>query len=70
MRFIIETTDDTIRAQIALQIQGCETLRDVRDSLQFESSPFAGNFIYLGGHHVAVHHTKQCDRIAVITGPK
>ena len=45
---------NTFLAQVAKQIQGCETIDDVAASLAFESSPFAHNMIYKGGSHVAI----------------
>lgn len=65
-RFTIAEASNTVAAQIGKQIQGCETLDDVCESLKFENSPFARHFIYRGGNHVAIHESVLTERLALI----
>ena len=65
-RFVIEEATDTVAALIGDQIKGCETLADIKQSLEFESSPFSNHFVYKGGNHVAVHISPGFPRIAII----
>lgn len=66
-RFKISEACNNAAALIGKQIQGCETLDDVAESLASESSHFHEWFIYKGGSHVSVHTHEGTPRIAIIT---
>lgn len=66
-RFKIESESNSVLAKIGDQIKGCESLREVAESLRFESSPFHDWMIYEGGNHVAIHKASGLSRVAIVT---